>query len=265
MGVLKGDVDLIGLAHLLQGLSENGRQGVLTLFRGMDRKSIHFGPQGMRLLDTTMRRPNKLGRILVRRRRLAPSQLKSMLEEQKRAGVRLGELLVHSKLVTGPAIDEALREQIEEEIFDMFLWEGAAFEFHEGPPKKGATGPLSEITFDANITSVLLEAARRADELALFRKLLSDEEMILARTTHEIFADLLGDDLECVDAIFPIIDAKRRLREVVALSIFPRFATLRALYRLINLGFVKPVSPSGSTVLILPRGKEKLPQLGTDG
>jgi hypothetical protein len=259
MGILKGDVDLIGLATLLQALSQNGRQGVLTLIRGMDRKSIHFGPDGMRLLETTMKRPNKLGRILIRRRLLSPTQLRSMLDEQKRGGGLLGSMFLKARLVTPQAVELALREQIEEEIFDMFMWEDAAFEFAEGPPRRNPETPLSEVTFDANITSMLLEAARRADELKLFRKLVSDESMILRRTTHEIFADLLGDDLECIDAIFPIINGKRTVGEIVGVSIFPRFATLRALYRLISLGFAKPISPEGSTVIILPRDKEKLP------
>jgi len=45
---LKGNVDLLGLGNLLQILSMNGREGILTLVRDEDRKSVHFGPQGIR-------------------------------------------------------------------------------------------------------------------------------------------------------------------------------------------------------------------------
>ena len=253
MGILKGDVDLIGLAPLLQALSMNQRQGVLTLFRDQDRKSIHIGPDGMRLLESTMKRPNRLGRILLRRRQVSVAHLKAVLEEQRRSGGLLAARLLKARLVTPAAVQAALREQIEEEIFDMFMWEDAAFEFHEGPPRKSAGTPLSEVPFDANITSLLLEAARRHDELRAFRKLVRSEKMILVRTTHEIFAGLLEEDRECVDAVFPIIDGRRTVGEIVQHSIFPRFATLRALHRLVSSGFVKPVSPGSETTAILAR------------
>ena len=68
MGKLKGDVDILGLGNLLQLLSINQREGVLTLSRASERKAIHFAPGEIRLLASTSRRLNKLGKILLRKR-----------------------------------------------------------------------------------------------------------------------------------------------------------------------------------------------------
>ena len=61
MPILKGDVEILGLGNLLQLLAMNHREGVLTLTRESDRKTIHFAERGMRLLSSTMKRINKLG------------------------------------------------------------------------------------------------------------------------------------------------------------------------------------------------------------
>jgi len=246
MGILKGDVDILGLGNLLQLLSMNKREGTLTLYKDMARKTIEFGPHGMRLLSSNMRRINKLGKILLRRRRITAADLEALLKEQKLLGWKLGQIAVTSGLVKRKDVEDALREQIEEEIFDMFMWSEAAFEFSEGRGTRTTVdNPLAGLTFEANITTLVLEAARRADELLLTRKILNDDEMVLHRTASEIHAEKLGEDLEVSDSVLRLVNGRHRLREIVQLSIYPRFLTMRALCRLFNLGHVRSTPSRG--------------------
>ena len=246
MGILKGDVDILGLGTLLATLSMNGREGVLTLYKGMDKKSIYFGPQGMRLLATSMKRVNQLGKIFLRRKKVTADDLKKLLDEQKMLGWKLGLIAVNSGKITKKDLEEALREQIEEEIFDMFMWAGAAFEFQEGPPRSKSDNPLAELTFESNITSIALEAARRADELLQIRQLVSDEGLSLARLPRDIKAADVADGLDTIKGVLPLINGSRTVRDIVAGSIFPRFATLRAIYALISKGYVKAFNAKGT-------------------
>ena len=253
MPVLKGDVEILGLGNLLQILAMNHKEGILTLFRDDDKKTIHFSPKGMRLLSSTMKRINKLGKILLRRKRISKEDLDALLKEQKLLGWKLGQIAVESGLVQKRDVEDALREQIEEEIFDMFMWKEAAFEFNEGrAPKPEENNPLSGVTFDANMTGLILEAARRADELFMIRKILSDDDMSLIKFPFEIQAEELGEDVEVVDDIIPLINGRRTVREVVNGSIFPRFISMRAIYRLLVLGYVKAQDRKGNTVKMAP-------------
>jgi hypothetical protein len=247
--ILKGHVEILGLGHLLQTLSMNRREGLLTLVRGSERKTIHFTHQGMRLLSSNMKQVNRLGKILLRRRRITKEDLDSLLKEQRLLGWKLGQVAVESGLVHKRDIEEALREQVEEEIFDLFMWEDAGFEFLEGrAPSDPGDHPLSGMTFEKSVTSMILEAARRTDEMLMIRKILHDEEMGLARLPFEIRADELGEDADAADAVLPLINGRRSIREVVQLSIYPRYATLRALYRLLVLGYAKIMDRRGHTV-----------------
>ena len=248
MGVLKGNVDILGLGNLLQLLSMNKREGVLTLLLGEDRKAIHFGPEGIRLLSSTMKRVNRLGKILLRRKRLSSSDLEGLLKEQKLLGWKLGQIATTSGLVKREDIEDALREQIEEEIFDIFMWNDAAFTFHEGQvPKEDTHTPLAALTFGVSVTSLLLEAARRADELMMIRRILRDD-MTLKKFSFDIQADELGDDLEVVDAVLPLINGRRTLSEIIQMSIYPRFVTMRGVHKLLTLGYIKALDRKGQPV-----------------
>jgi len=251
MGILKGDVEILGLGTLLQTLAMNGREGILTLYRGMDRKTIYFGPHGIRLLSTTMRRVNRLGKILQRKRKITADELKALLEEQKLVGWKLGQICINTGKINKKDLDEALHEQVAEEIFDLFMWPDAAFEFQEGPPRQKSDNPLAELTVDTNITHIVLEAARRQDELLQIRQFLNDDEMVLALAGKPRL-DTFGEDRDTVTSILPLIDGRRRVREILQNSIYPRFATMRALYALVSTGIVKAQSARGAAAAKTP-------------
>jgi hypothetical protein len=234
---------------------------VLTLYRDMDRKTIYFGPHGMRFLSSTMRRINRLGKILMRKHKVNADGLRALLEEQKLVGWKLGQIALNTGKISKKDLEEALHEQVQEEIFDLFMWTDAAFEFHEGTPKHKSDNPLSEFTVDTNITSIALEAARRQDEFLQIRQLVSDDEAVLALVGKPRL-DAFGEDRETVSAILPIIDGKRTVREIVQNSIYPRFATMRALYALISGGTVKAHSARGDAAKLAEPARGKGPARG---
>jgi hypothetical protein len=251
MRTLKGNVDLLGLGNLLQLLSMNRLEGILTLIRDEDRKSIHFGPQGIRLLFSSMRRINKLGKILLRRRRISKEDLDALLKEQRLLGWKLGQVALTSGLVRKEDVETALLEQIEEEVFDLFMWEDAQFEFAEGKaPPRDVDHPLGDITFGKNVTSLVLEAATRADEYLRIRTILVDDDLTLHKLPFDVQADELGDEIEVIDHLLPYINGRRTLREITGASIYPRFTTLRALYHLLMLGYIKAKNRKGDTVTV---------------
>ena len=50
----------------------------------------------MRLLSSSMKRMNKLGKILLRRRRITKEDLESLLKEQRLLGWKLGQVAVET-------------------------------------------------------------------------------------------------------------------------------------------------------------------------
>lgn len=252
MGELRGDVAIFSLPDLLQHLCTNQKTGTLLIVQGVMHKSIFLSPEGMRLMATSTRKTSSLGEILIRTRKITRTQLDALLVEQQKSGKRLGELVSRQGAVTKTDIETALREQAQEEIYDLFSWMEAKFEFKEGPePAKPKDFPLADVIVDASPTSVMLEAARRADELAVIRKVVRDESMIPIRTTKPFTADKLGLNPDLLTAVYSQINGRVGVSEVIRLSLYPRFEALRAMFILASRGYVKIMDREGATMIHL--------------
>jgi CheY-like chemotaxis protein len=249
MGKLSGDVSVLSVADVLQHLTSNRKEGALTLVSGENRKTIYISPNGMRLLRTTSRRTSSLGEILIRTRKITRQQLDQFLEEQKKTGKKLGEIVGRLGIVTKKDIDLALKEQVEEEIFDLFTWPDAQFEFVEGPPAIQPDTPLADQVVDASAGAIMLEAARRADELQMIMKVIRNEKMIPMKTTKPIEVTSLGENPDLIQAVYAQVTGRHTIEEVIRRSLYPRFDALRALYLLATKGFIKVFDREGATVV----------------
>jgi hypothetical protein len=251
---LKGHVDLVGLGNLLQLLSMNKTEGVLSVVRGGEKQSIHFGHEGIRLLSSTVprvRRLSKLATKLSGRTLITPERLKNLLGKEKLLGWTLGHIVFGNEQLSQQKIQEALRHQVEEEILDLFVWDQALFSFEEVRPSRAQlASPLGSLPIRADVTALLLEAARRADELLQIRKTLPDDGTKVQKLPREIHADELGEDVVRVDAILPLINGHRTLKAILQASIYPKFATLRAVHKLLTLGYAKAKDRAGETLVM---------------
>ena len=251
---LKGHVDLVGLGNLLQLLSMNKTEGILTVAKGGEKQSIHFGHEGIRLLSSTVPRVRRLSRLATKlsgRTLITPERLKNLLGKEKLLGWTLGHVVFANEQLSTEKIHEALRHQVEEEILDLFVWDQATFVFEEARPSRTQlAAPLAAIPIRADVTALLLEAARRADELTQIRGTLPDETTKVQKLPREIHADELGEDVVRVDAILPLINGHRTLKAILQASIYPKFATLRAVHKLLTLGYAKAKDRTGVTVVL---------------
>jgi hypothetical protein len=232
----------------------NKTEGVLAVTRAGEKQSVHLGPEGIRLLSSTVPRVRRLSRLATRLSGptlITSKRLKNLLGKEKLLGWTLGHVLFSEEELTKDHIQQALRLQVEEEILDLFVWDRAVFTFEEGRPSRAQlSNPLAALAIRADVTSLLLEAARRADELLQIRHTLPDDRARVQKIPREIHADQLGEDLVRVDAILPLINGRRTLKSILQASIYPNFATMRAIHKLLTLGYAKAHDRVGETVLL---------------
>src|SRR6185503_15996556 len=99
------------------------------------------------------------------------------------------------------------RKQVAEEVYELFSWTGAQFEFRllsEGAPPTD-DGPRSAIVLDGNVVGLMLEAARRTDELQQIRLLISDDRLVPVLTELPATLDDPGIDRPAVEEIIPLV------------------------------------------------------------
>ena len=241
MTSLKGNLNSVDLANIFQMLSLNQREGTLYIFEGNSRKAIYFGHDGVSMLSRGRNKPDTLGRILVRSDRITPEQLEEALQrqEQDQGGRMLGQVLVEQGLVTRADVEEALQIQIEEEVYSLFIWKDAQFEFIEGEPDeefRGADG-VTKLTF--NVNSLIMEAARRVDEWEWIQSVVQDPQEIYRYTGRNVdLADPIFQE-PCAGKVLAAIDGKRSVDEVISASYVNRFEVSKVLALLVEGGAVE--------------------------
>jgi len=260
MASLKGDTSILSVGDLLQQLCGSQKIGSLSVKQGEHRKVVHVGPEGLRLVFSSNSRATSLGEILIRTKKLTLQELDILLAQQKRTGKRLGELVARLGKVSKQDIQNALREQVQEEIYDLFTWNEAQFEFEEEPaPPPSPDNPMYEIVLDANPTSILLEASRRADEMQMVMKVVRNEALVPFRTTRVFSPQGLPLPPDLLSAVYREINGRAGVAEVVRRSLFPRFDALRAMYVLLSKGFAKVVDREGATMMVLQQETKRRP------
>ncbi|MBI3854930.1 MAG: DUF4388 domain-containing protein [Planctomycetes bacterium] len=267
MRAFGGDLGILGLANLLQVITMSQAKGFLTISNGDLKKTIQYSAQGIRLVSG-VRRAIPLGQILVRCGRITNEQLEQLLAEQRSSDRRLGDLVIERKLVSREAIDQALRDQVAEEIYELFAWPEARFYFaeSENDALPNGAGPLATILLDANILSLMVEAARRTDEMARFRSEIPVDQLVPLRQGGEVPFEELGAAKQAAKDLLPLVDGRRSITQIINESSYPKFTVLHTLYELKQRGLLTMESPrisetrivrkSGPSVLVIGRQPE---------
>ncbi|HEY3226759.1 MAG TPA: DUF4388 domain-containing protein, partial [Planctomycetota bacterium] len=243
---LKGDLSTIGLGEVFQMISMSQKEGTLVVEDGESRKAIYFGKEGVQLLSTGRRKGFRIGDILVRAGKISQEKLKEVLDRQKTSRRLLGEELVNSGHVTRKDIQEVVRAQIEEEIYDLFLWKRAGFEFIEGPPVEELRDPESHVirlSFDLNM--LLLEAVRRTDEWTRINLKIQGMDCVFEFVAPELRErELAGSNAEAL-SILERLDGFTSIHDIIEATLRPRFEVCHLILELMERGSLRLVQLSG--------------------
>ncbi|MCX7933969.1 MAG: DUF4388 domain-containing protein, partial [Planctomycetota bacterium] len=233
----QGDLDSVGLANIFQALTANQQSGTLHVYDATSEKYLIFAQGFIRSVSSGKRQAAPLGEILVARGVLTPEALATALAEQRATRRPLGLILVESGLCRQEEIDAALRFQMEDEIYDLFTWRGAKFEFDEkrsGDTLVGSEMRISQVAM--NTGGILLEAMRRLDDWERFRALIPTLDII-----PTLAADRSGEDLAASLSaeerrILGFIDGANSIQDIARKSCLGRYAVVKLLADLFARG-----------------------------
>ena len=219
--------------------------------RQEETRRVQFTPQGVTLLFETETETRLLGTILLRRGKITRTQLDKTLELQKTTKRRLGELLVQMGMARADEVNEALAQQLGEELFDLLTWDGASFDFKEGavetevtPTAPGTGGRRYESTPLFEVGSILMEAARRADEWKRIHGVLTSTKTLLIRRTQEWTDNGEFENAALARQIWDILDGTQNLEDVMQRTAFSRFQVFHGAHELHRAGLLKLIEPA---------------------
>jgi outer membrane protein assembly factor BamB len=253
----KGDLSTIGLGEVFQMISMSQKEGTLIVQDTESRKCVFFGVSGVQLLSSGRRKGMKVGDMLLRAGKVTEEQLQDALENGRIQKKKVGEVLVEGGIVSEDEIKKIVREQIEEEIYDLFLWKKADFEFVEGPAAEELKDPDAQVTqlsFDVN--GLLLEAVRRADEWAIINQSIPSIDSIFTFVSESDRHEEDKAAAETAQRVFRLVDGRTPISEIVENTGISKFETCKVLVDLYNRGRIRILTVPETMDLALKRMAE---------
>lgn len=241
---LRGDLTTISLSEVFRLINATGKEGTLIVSDADSKKAIYFSNTGIRLISTGTRKGLRLGELLVKSGIVNGEQLSQALNIQKNSHLKLGEILIQLKFTTVENIQRLVQFQIEEEIYDLYNWKDANFEFIEGPPPPELADQTQQATgLHLDINTLMTEANRRLEEWKSIRQVLTNTKAIYT-LTEEAEERLTKADLpEAFKSVIPLINGLRTVEDIVdECHLVSSFEAYKVIYLLITKGLVAEVS-----------------------
>jgi len=233
---IKGAIQDVGLADICQLLSMGRKTGCLSLTDRSNFGYIYF-ENGRVIYASVLDRPHRIGELLVRNGVITRDDLSAAMEAQAhQEDVRLGQLLLRAGALDSGQLNEYVRLQVEEAVYHLFTWSRGSFHFDPDQEPDEEEAGLVAIP----VEQLLMEGARRVDEWTEIEKKIPSLDIVFGLVKDPAEAD----DVELTAhqrRILPLIDGERTVHDMIAESGLVRFDVGKALFPLVQKGFVDKI------------------------
>ena len=128
--VLSGKIEVTPLPLILEELRQSKATGTLAVSAGKVKKAVYV-KEGQIIFATSTDGHDLLGEILVKAGKLSRENLETALNLVKKSGgfKKMGALLVENGFVSPKDLFAALKTQVKNIIYSLFLWHEADYSF----------------------------------------------------------------------------------------------------------------------------------------
>lgn len=225
----------------------NGQEGVLTVDDGTCRRNIRILKEGIRPLAIAPDDPDILRMALVKEKLVTDAEFQNTLSTWEPGRLFPGEFLLRRRVISQEQVENEIRKQLEELVFDVFTAADLQYEFradetfldHElfDPDGQGETLIYS-------VNGVLMESVRREDDWRRIRD--------VVRTPDEIFAPAAGtlpsappDGVDLPPRVYKtirlLVSGERTVGRVVEDSPLSEYEVHQAIFVLHSAGLLRRV------------------------
>ncbi len=231
---IEGALQDVSVADICQLLGMGRKTGCLSITDRSNFGYVYF-EKGRVIYASVLNRPDRLGELLVRNHVTTRKDLSQAMERQAvEKGSRLGEILVQQGSLTEEQLHQFIQLQIEEAVYHLFTWSQGSFHFDpdQRPDEEGV------FLVNVNPEALLMEGARRVDEWSLIEKKIPSFDVVFQLDKNPDEAEEDVDLTSQQRKVLPFIDGVRTVEEIMNEAGLVEFDTGKALYGLIQAGFV---------------------------
>jgi Domain of unknown function (DUF4388) len=230
---LMGEVRTPGaLCDIVAIIAQASFRGELLILEEDQRsRSIYFDGGNVIGVATNVD-DERLGETLYRFGVVTREQLQQTLEATKASGKRFGEAIMELEFVTAEELFPMMARQVEEVFYTVLQISSGTFYFFDRFDDKAVLH-----RHNLHASALLMEGARRMDEMRFFREKVPTEDYVPTPTPN---AKKPPDDLL---EVFTQCDGRRSVAEIGRRIGQLEFEVTRAIFQLLSGGFLTIASP----------------------
>jgi len=229
---LQGNLEAFKLPDVLSFLNSTHRTGMLTV-RLEEKEAYVFFRAGAVIYAASNQETLRLGPLLTRKKMLTPEKADEIDDLMLRSGGRWGDLALQQGAMNQSDLDDYLKIQVSEVIYDAFVWKSGEFSFYDGIDL-----PPNAVTISIDLSNLIMEGARRIDEWAECLRLLPDSSVIF-RVVADPEAEKITLSLDEWRILF-LINGQRTLEELCRATESEAFQVYRLVYGLVANKLIEP-------------------------
>jgi len=244
---LEGNLKDFSLADMFRLLASGSKSGVLHVASGRSEGLVCFRdgqvvsaalgdanePVGKRLVST--------GVISVKQLRQATGLMK--IQKRDKADRKLGQILVDEGYLETSVLEQALRDQIADALFELLRWNEGELRF-----ESGATCEQLDLGISVPVDAILSDAEKRLDTWRRIREKIpsGDTRFAMASEPGRKPVDIHLKPHEWM--LLCYLHDGRTVDELVKLTGYNDFDTARTLYGMYAEGLIVKVGTAGETL-----------------
>ncbi|HEY5610619.1 MAG TPA: DUF4388 domain-containing protein [Thermoanaerobaculia bacterium] len=240
---LAGSLRTMSPGDLLQWLSISQKSGTLRVTNRGIEKRIFF--EDGRVISSASNNPREyLGQFLMSYGYITEDELKKAMEVQEQSQILLGKILVMIDAIAEVDLIRLMRLKAEEEIYEIFLWPEADFEFFDD-----LLPTMAMVALQIDITGIIMEGSRRVDEWIRIRKLIPNLDVIPVIEKPVDQAALS----EVQRMIIQVVNGHRTIDEIVLESRSSDFTVCKTIYDYLQSGAMRLLDLAATPQRIEPQ------------
>lgn len=229
---LEGTLAIFRLSDVLTFLATSRRTGMLTL-TAEAREAYVFLRGGSVVYAASNQDMLRLGAILLRKKQITREQSDMLDDSIRRGKGRFGDVAVEKGVLTEEKLNDALKVQVSEVLYDAFVWNGGTFAFYDGFDL-----PPHAVTISIDLANLIMEGARRIAEWEECIRLLPDSAAVF-RVVSTPETEKITLSLDEWRILF-LINGNRTLEDVCRDADDDAFHVYRVVYGLLANKLIEP-------------------------
>ncbi len=227
---LEGKLEEHDLASILEPLRSQRKTGVLIIRRDRAEKRLYF-KAGSLIFASSSLLDERLGDILLREGKITQLQHDRSAELIKQ-GMRQGRALIEIGALTPKELWWSVQHQLKEIFYSLLTWDHGTHTFSEGELRTN-----ENIVIDLDVPQLLLEGIRRLREPGVLRRRFPPADCTFLQTRLGLDEKVSLEPYE--KHILHLVDGSRPTTEICTRSEIGEFETLKVLYALESIGFIR--------------------------